>query len=878
MKKINFILGLSSILLVMLVVGCGKTTTQGTTTTTTTQSSTTTTTTTQSSTTTTTTKPTTTTTQSTTTTTAEGIPEDELTVYVEAGKDLKVVQFADIHFGTETASYHNGKVEQTKVFMQHVVDTVQPDLIILSGDNIMHTGPIKLKELCEFIDTFETPWTFLWGNHDEEMYSTSRKSTLSTQLNKYESDYLLYKNGYVDKENIRYGNFSISIREKETDRLLGGLIIFDTGVYNYTLAAYENITPGQVDWYNEEIDRLQRLYSKQENNQQEIIPTIIFQHMHIIEFAKYYEEALADPSKFVVSHTNMSAAELSMYSGVRNEKTGLYEAILEKQSTKAVFVGHMHTLRMQYYTEHGILFGFAPQTGYSNGFLDDDKPRRTYAYSLNNVLDIKTEEVNEPVLQIDKNYTEIKLEDSDVLNYTIENYDGEVTYDVDAEGIVNITKNEDNSFTIEGVNVGYVNITFKAKGAYSRILNVYVKSGVFTLYDRENNVIADYTSVYKAINYLYQNNMTLGYITIKGLDEKIYIHNKTYDYSFIDNEGKIDEFDSNSKVTDGKAKTWSTMIKNLRLATQEYGSALHKSGTYDWRPADFDAFGGYDEDGNPNYGNGWLESLYKSGTTVAQYVGYDLENAGNMNTVELAYDLSNSVLVPSSNDDQSNRADIWIGQTNVNSNSIAPYIFGITFDTGTLSELNELENGTTRGWYLFYEKLNLDSSKYVTAVEGSRTLDSEPIAYATWNKELSIWETNFEVIISLKYLFSDENNNENFKNLLTVTINENTRSLELDYESIQNRGIVRYSYGLNFTPVLHNGNIVKDLNNGGSWSNVVLTSAKGLQDNTIIKENMKFEKTRDNNGAKFTGIYGSDNLSAAINDDKVTFKFSYIFE
>ena len=190
MKKINFILGLSGILLVMLVVGCGKTTTQSTTTITTTTQTTTTTT--QA----TTTKPTTTTTQSTTTTTEEGIPEDELTVYVEARKDLKVVQFADIHFGTETASYHNGKVEQTKVFMQYVVDTVQPDLIILSGDNIMHTGPTKLKELCEFIDSFETPWTFLWGNHDEEMYSTSRKPTLSSQLNKYESDYLLYKNGF----------------------------------------------------------------------------------------------------------------------------------------------------------------------------------------------------------------------------------------------------------------------------------------------------------------------------------------------------------------------------------------------------------------------------------------------------------------------------------------------------------------------------------------------------------------------------------------------------------------------------------------------------------------------------------------------------------
>ena len=74
------------------------------------------------------------------------MPEDGL---------LRIAQFTDFHFGTEGEQYHNADEARTLAFMDHIVETTQPDLIVLTGDNIMCTGVNGIKELIGWMDKYE---------------------------------------------------------------------------------------------------------------------------------------------------------------------------------------------------------------------------------------------------------------------------------------------------------------------------------------------------------------------------------------------------------------------------------------------------------------------------------------------------------------------------------------------------------------------------------------------------------------------------------------------------------------------------------------------------------------------------------------------------
>ena len=95
-----------------------------------------------------------------------GEESGKLVLAMDRGLEFKIIQFADLHFGKEGEQYHNADEARTIEFMTYLVETEKPDLIVLSGDNIMNTGVAGAKELIRIIDTYQTPYTFVFGNHD----------------------------------------------------------------------------------------------------------------------------------------------------------------------------------------------------------------------------------------------------------------------------------------------------------------------------------------------------------------------------------------------------------------------------------------------------------------------------------------------------------------------------------------------------------------------------------------------------------------------------------------------------------------------------------------------------------------------------------------
>ncbi len=316
------------------------------------------------------------------------VVENGLSVKMPSDRPIKIAQFADLHFGVEGSPYHNDKLERTKKYMQYVAETAKPDLIVCSGDNVMSTGVEKLKEFVAFMEGLKTPWTFVYGNHDAENHSAGySKKEMSDYLDTCDAEYLLFNSGYVEASNNRYGNFSISVLNDKGTKLLGAVLIFDSGIYSGSIGTYESLTEGQINWYKSEIDKLNALYTGEGT-----MPSIVFSHIQIPEYYTAYKKALAnDGAKFIIEQ------ELSDYyiesiknDGPTNVNTGMFDAMKEKQSTVAFFCGHAHLFDFQVEMDD-IVLGFGPQSGFSTLFPDNDMPRRTYVYNFDEKFDFTTE-------------------------------------------------------------------------------------------------------------------------------------------------------------------------------------------------------------------------------------------------------------------------------------------------------------------------------------------------------------------------------------------------------------------------------------------------------------------------------------------------------
>lgn len=323
----------------------------------------------------------------------------ELYVCIPEGRDLKVAQFADIHFGVEGKDWHNDKVDRTKKYMQAIVDEQKPDLIVCSGDNILSTGVNGLTEFVELMESYEIPWTWAYGNHDGESTAFNfKKADLSKTLMSLDTKYLLYKEGYIEagKEN-RYGNFSINIYNSTKENMLGAFIVMDSGEHDYSISQYQHITSGQIDWYKHEIDALQEKYAAQTNNKYDIVPTIAFSHIQLPEYYDAYVSAKEGTGAEFVLKQELSESEIAeVKSGGPTINSGFFDVLVEKQSTKAYFVGHAHTFLFQVKYQ-GIVLGFGPQTGFSKLFANNNNPRKTYIYEIAEDLTFETICVDEIV-------------------------------------------------------------------------------------------------------------------------------------------------------------------------------------------------------------------------------------------------------------------------------------------------------------------------------------------------------------------------------------------------------------------------------------------------------------------------------------------------
>lgn len=299
---------------------------------------------------------------------------------------FKVVQFND------TQDDHRID-RRTLELMNQVLDTEQPDLVVLVGDNI-NGGPdteLEAKQaLNNVIQPMEQrgiPWAATFGNHDED-------STPKTGFD--EADMLTFFRAYPHNLNTTgakgitgTGNMNLLINGSRAGRPVFNIWLLDSGRYapqeidgqDFTgYPTWDWLRADQVRWYLDRSEALERRAGFP-------VPSLMFLHICLWEyrfmwFAGVESRTDADRARAVEKHS---------ITGQRNEaecpgpiNSGMFSAIQHRGDVKGVFCGHDHinTYAGNYY---GIHLGYGPGTGfgtYGLGGNDNHHVRGARVFTL----------------------------------------------------------------------------------------------------------------------------------------------------------------------------------------------------------------------------------------------------------------------------------------------------------------------------------------------------------------------------------------------------------------------------------------------------------------------------------------------------------------
>ena len=259
--------------------------------------------------------------------------------WVDPSKDFKILQLCDIHLN------QSDDYERHFKMINKTITDANPDLIVINGDTFTYADKALVKKVFAFIDWHRIPWTFTFGNHDDQgYYSDTYIQELLGTKNSYQ--YVKFVN-LPDDDVTGRSNFVINIYE----RVGGGLDSYhnvdkfqvyclESHNYNFDTMKYDYIKNDQIDWY----ERMVQHYATKNGA---VMPSAMYFHIPLPEFFEAWHELNGEVENKHNSHRpeNFDAnASTDEFGGgpAPESDTHLFDKVKELGSTIAISVAHDH--------------------------------------------------------------------------------------------------------------------------------------------------------------------------------------------------------------------------------------------------------------------------------------------------------------------------------------------------------------------------------------------------------------------------------------------------------------------------------------------------------------------------------------------------------
>ncbi|GAA95593.1 uncharacterized protein L969DRAFT_101695 [Mixia osmundae IAM 14324] len=191
------------------------------------------------------------------------LPRKPDLTFTSDGK-FRIMQIADLHFSVDRGTCRDvntnatcdarGADRFTLDWLHDAIDTEQPDLVVLSGDQLngQSTSYDALSVILKVANLFAhrtIPWTVVFGNHDSEATDADR----AMQMSMYQA--LPYFVGEAGPDHVDgIGNYMLSVRSHDqTKTSLLSLYFLDSHTKEPGLfgRGYQALKPSQLSWYRD---------------------------------------------------------------------------------------------------------------------------------------------------------------------------------------------------------------------------------------------------------------------------------------------------------------------------------------------------------------------------------------------------------------------------------------------------------------------------------------------------------------------------------------------------------------------------------------------------------------------------------------------------
>ncbi len=274
---------------------------------------------------------------------------------------FRIMQIADIQESPMVC-------EDTLEFLDTALDRENPDLIVLTGDQLkgysvyFHMpgsegkAAATLHKVMEPIIKHHIPFLVTFGNHDTE-------AGLSKQQQMYY--YLQYPKCINPIENPEDCGTSCVTISGQNGRPAFAVYLIDSNANRFA-----PVLPKQLDWYREKRDRLAL------KNGGNCLPSLVFQHIPVPEFYEFLQEVPKGTPhaiqafgsrrghRYILDQSKVYSGELGEPPCVPEFNSGELNALTEKGDVLGLFVGHDH--RNSFWGAlHGIDAGYTPCCGFN---------------------------------------------------------------------------------------------------------------------------------------------------------------------------------------------------------------------------------------------------------------------------------------------------------------------------------------------------------------------------------------------------------------------------------------------------------------------------------------------------------------------------------
>ena len=278
---------------------------------------------------------------------ASGAPAKQLS-FNEDGK-FTVVNICDIQDGYPMNA-------TTKQFIKEMLVKIDPDIVVLGGDNTVCSAADKadaIKEICEIFVENETYFTLVFGNHDHQQGVD--KETLLAYYQQFGGEYCLA----YDAEPALFGvgTHNLTVKSSDGSKDAFNLYMFDSNTYypeeGDNELGYDAVHTDEIEWYKNTSAAL-----KEANGG--TVPAMAFQHIIVQEiYEKLFIESPfsigkgtqefedTDGTKHYYTYlpkvANIEEGYLYEQPCPGYKNYGQLDAFAETGDVIAVFSGHDHT-------------------------------------------------------------------------------------------------------------------------------------------------------------------------------------------------------------------------------------------------------------------------------------------------------------------------------------------------------------------------------------------------------------------------------------------------------------------------------------------------------------------------------------------------------